>query len=459
MGKKGIIAALGAVFIALSSEYSPVRAADPTPASSSGGNWVNQIKHPAPWLTLSADERIRQEYLPNIYLTNADPPGQDWDSIRIRTRVGAAVAPSDNFTLNTRVTWEPRYWFEPHSREGWNPCEALIDTLNAQLKLPDAGLTLTVGRQDIILGSAWLVLEGTPLDGSRTIYFDAARATLDLKDCKTTVDGIFIYQSAWNDAWLPPIDADERKPQIEQDEIGAILYVTNKSIENTQLDGYFIYKRADKVLANGDDADIYAPGARIIHSFTPNWTGCLEGVYEFGDKNSDNLCAWGLNSRLTYKFNDDHKNSVWIGYEALSGDDPDTSTNEQFDPLWGRWPQWSEGYVYTYANETRIAETTNLQRINVGWQCEPSKKMTLSANYHALFAFQNNRTAGFTDDGKFRGHLITGGVTYKFNQYMSGNLWGELLLPGNYYDDSAGRPFDARRDPAAYLRWEIMFNF
>jgi hypothetical protein len=42
---------------------------------------------------------------------------------------------------------------------------------------------------------------------------------------------------------------------------------------------------------------------------------------------------------------------------------------------------------------------------------------------------------------------------------MSGNLWGELLLPGNYYDDSAGRPFDARRDPAAYLRWEIMFNF
>ncbi len=38
-------------------------------------------------------------------------------------------------------------------------------------------LTATVGRQDIIEGVGWLVMDGTPLDGSRTVYFDAARFT------------------------------------------------------------------------------------------------------------------------------------------------------------------------------------------------------------------------------------------------------------------------------------------
>jgi len=43
----------------------------------------------------------------------------------------------------------------------------------------------------------------------------------------------------------------------EQNEQGVILYLSNKSVENVQIDGYFIYKRDAKELANGDNADIY----------------------------------------------------------------------------------------------------------------------------------------------------------------------------------------------------------
>ena len=87
--------------------------------------------------------------------------------------------------------------------------------------------TVTVGRQDIILGDGWLVLEGTPLDGSTSIYFDAIRSTTELKEMQTTVDVIYINQYSDPDAWLPTMGV-VGDPQIEQNERGAILWVANK---------------------------------------------------------------------------------------------------------------------------------------------------------------------------------------------------------------------------------------
>ena len=92
------------------------------------------------------------------------------------------------------------------------------------------------------------------------------------------------------------------------------------------------------------------------------------------------------------------------GYEYLSGDDPSTDTNEAFDPLWARWPQWSENYVYTYAMETRIAETTNLHRVYGGWEFNPTKKTEICTFYNLLFADENTRKdsptlINFSDSG------------------------------------------------------------
>ena len=131
-----------------------------------------------------------------------------------------------------------------------------------------------------------------------------------------------------------------------------------------------------------------------------------------------------------------------------SGDDPDTAQLEQWDPLWARWPMWSEYYIYTYAAETRIAEVTNLHRINVGWEAKPMKQMTLSADYHLLLAYDNplEGRSGF-GGGDIRGHLFTGVLKYQFNRYMAGHLWAEYFIPGNYYEEGSA-PFDARDEEA-----------
>lgn len=442
----------------------------PAPAAAAPST-VDQIKHPVPWLNWGADLRVRHEYLPNPFLIDRDPPGHDWNSDRFRMRLWGTVTPADPLDLNVRLTTEPRYWWDPPSKGDWDPGDIIWDNLNFKLRLGQPSdpvpSTLTVGRQDLRYGDGWLIFEGTPLDGSRSIYFDAARLALDFKQAKTTTDLVFIQQFSDSDAWLRPF-SDEDRAQIEQDERGAIVYVSNKSVANTQIDGYFIYKHDERVLANGDQGEVYTVGSRVVHDFSEHWQGKVEGAYQFGRRNNPaifptsngDLSAWGLNSKLTYRFKDTWNNQIYAGYEYLSGDDPKTSGNEEFDPLWARWPQWSELYVYTYAVETRIAETSNLHRLGVGWQMEPVKSLNLSLTYNALFADTNPRggQAGFSTDGKFRGHLFTGTIQYKFDRYLSGNLVGEYLLPGNYYQDAPGA-LDSRRDPAAYLRAEIVLTF
>ena len=64
------------------------------------------------------------------------------------------------------------------------------------------------GRQDIALGDPddwWLVLDGTPGDGSWTFFLDSIRTTYELKEAKTKFDVIYIYQNAMPDEWIPTI--------------------------------------------------------------------------------------------------------------------------------------------------------------------------------------------------------------------------------------------------------------
>lgn len=425
--------------------------------------WMEQVRHPVKGLTLGADQRLRLEYFDNAITLNGKAKGHEWDFGRFRTRIWGQYAPCKEFEVGVRLAWEWRHWQEPDSKPEWQWYSAFFDNLYATVR-PMPNLSIKIGRQDIILGDGWLVLEGTPLDGSTSIYFDAVRATYAMPDCKTTVEAIYIQQYASPDIWLPTIN-DNDINQIEQNERGVILYVTNKSLPQTQIDGYFIYKHNQPIalptpdptkvpLTQSDMGDIYTPGFRVVHNFDAHWTGRVEAAYQFGGKNGRRMDAWGLNSRLTYNCNDDWKNQVYMGFEYLSGDKPGDKTNQQFDPLWGRWPQFSELYVYSYAQETRIAETTNLLRFGPGYTVFPTKQLELNFTYNALFANENTLRgrSGFASHGNFRGSLFTAIGKYKFNEHASAHLWGEYFVPGNYYDSNKG-------DSAVYLRAELVLTF
>lgn len=431
-------------------------------------NFIQESKKPLPWLTWGADLRLREVYIDNAVTLDKEDPNHERHFQRYRGRWWFTVTPAENVALNSRIMWEGRHWNKPDAFSEWGNGwrgDVMFDTLNLELKkIGGSPVSLKVGRQDIILGSGWIVIDGTPLDGSRTLYFDAARMTVDLDAAKTKVDLIYIDQKADpDDAWIGLIKdrgADAMGAVTDQDERGVILYVTNTSLPKTQIEGYFMMKEEQmlRFLPNGREGELYTFGGAVSGLFGAgdHWKYRAEGAHQFGHEMGRTVRAFGFNSSLAYLVKDKVNGEVRGMYEFVSGDDPSTpGTDESFDMLWGRWPTWSELYIYTYAGETgRLAENNNLHRLGFGYTCDPAKNLKFIANYHLLWAQENTYAgrAGYTGDGLFRGQLLTLRTNYKFNDHVSTHLVTEFFFPGNYQDDT-------RNDAACFLRGEVVFTW
>jgi hypothetical protein len=125
--------------------------------------------------------------------------------------------------------------------------------------------------------------------------------------------------------------------------------------------------------------------------------------------------------------------------------------NEGWDPLWGRWPQWSELLISNLSRETRQSELTNMHRLDFGYGFSPTRLLDLTFDYMPVFAASNQfcgRT-GFSCSGSFRGNLVQAVARLKVSDHVSGHLWGEVFVPGNYY-------IAPKQDPACFLRLEVV---
>lgn len=437
--------------------------------------WADEGQSPLSW---GADLRLRQIFIGNVGL-NDESATADRTFQRYRARAWGAFSPTEQLDLSARLLWEGRHYNKPDAEdwpisgfEEWYSGGILFDRL--MIEATDIGglpLSLKLGRQDIILGNGWLVLDGSPIDGSRTIYFDAARATYQVDAIDTQIDLIYLDQSADTGRFPRPLNG-EVEDQTEQHETGAIVYARNSAlVPSMDLDGYFIYKhdRANLTPRNirtnngapfpspSDAGDIYTLGARADGKLAPPWSLRAEAAYQWGTRNDRDLDALAFNGRVTYGLDDTRDSSLHLGYEYLSGDDPGSGDDQAFDPLWGRWPQWSELMIYQWPLETRVGEATNLHRLNLGWTSKIHPTTLLTLDYHALWADEQSvrsaaQLANISGDGHFRGHLLTGWLKTKLNKHVSGHLVAEYLDPGDYYAEQ-------RRDDAYFVRAELMLSW
>ena len=436
---------------------------------------------PTPWLHMGLDERLRIEAGENWQTLSdgvRDAADPRWMYERYRTRWSTKWTLDENISFNTRLVWEFRTWQQPEKKTqyantlipsdsvtAFNADEALFDWFNVNIRnLGGLPLTATIGRQDIMFGVGWLVLDASPLDGSRTIgLFDAARFTYDWADASTKVDVIYANNAPESDRWLKPIN-DQDRGLMESKEQAGILYLTNTSWKPIQLEGFFIYKQdrpLDHILGNfpyiwSERGDLYTFGAAIAGTQGDHWKYRAEGAVQTGDKAGDrfragdpraladlgpthDVLAFGTLDTLEYQFKDPHDNATHVTYEYASGDDPGTDKSERFDLLWGRWPRWSELLIYTWANETRVADVTNLHRFNLGHRIQINKQWQLTGDYHLLYADQNSGAMipsriNLSTSDKLRGHLLTSWLRYKFSDQMYGHFLAEYFVnPGDYY--------------------------
>ncbi len=427
---------------------------------------------PAPAWSGGAEVRLREVGINNANALDDANASAERHFQRYRLRAWGQYQPDAVWTVNGRLMWEGRHYDEPGiaSFETWYDGAVMFDNLYVKAERPGGlPVSLKLGRQDIILGNGWLMLDGTPLDGSRTFYFDALRATW--RNGLNTLDTILLRQNPRTRLTLDGSEED----QTEQNETGLVLYLRNRHSVDTDLDVYYFRKDASPatgsrsggtVRANNgfifpvaadpsDDGHVNAIGGRVETQYSPTWKLRAEAAAEWGKRNGADMRGFGCNGRATRSLGGAWNNRINLGYEYLSGDDPNTARNEAFDPLWGRWPQWSELYgPYTYGAETRTAETTNLHRFNLGWVAQVHPKAELSLDYHALFADENSKcgSAGFSCGDNFRGSLYTAWLRVKYDKHVSGHLLAEYFTPGDYYVAPKG-------DNAYFLRAELNLTY
>ncbi|MBL7215538.1 MAG: alginate export family protein [Phycisphaerae bacterium] len=439
-------------------------------------DFMKKFHNPMEGLTMGLDIRLRQVYAENMFSMDqqyGDASAKNknkniWQYGRYRARWSAKYQLSEDIDFNTRLVWEFRDWHNPdYKNQDVDFDEALFDHMNVQIRNAfDMPLTLTIGRQDIILGTGWLVLDGTPYDGSRTIYFDAIRGTYELSDA-TKLDMIYIQQYDNETKWLKPLDHDiTRHATNGQDERGLIFYLTNKCGDQ-QRELYYIFKNDENSgLSNSTtkDSDIHTIGGRLAGKLDENWSYSAELAKQWGKVDEESMRAWGTNNTLTYAFNDEKQSKVFVMYEFLSGDEPDTAASEQFETLWGDWPQSGRGgdlQSYIWSPEGNVGQVSNLQRLGFGHSFKPSDVWTMQTMYNLMWADERtykNSGSGIGPwtttfgNGKFRGQMFTGLLTYQCCKNFRTQFLLDYFLPGSYYDTSTN-------EAAMFARVNVEWTF
>jgi hypothetical protein len=346
--------------------------------------------------------------------------------------------------------------------------EVILENLYfEQRQFLGAPVDLKLGRQDFAeeYGEGFLIMEGTPQDGPRTLYFNAAKARLKVNE-KNTVDFLWISNPR-DEEYLPIINRSEltvvsdrsldKQPQIlnTTDEMAALIYWKNKFIKNLGLEAYYIFKYEAE--EGGCGYQLQQGGINTLGSFIryalDSCTLRVQLANQFG--------SYGDNDRRGiggYAYLDkDIKDVVWspkisAGFVYLSGDDKATVKNEGWDPLFSRWEWISPMYARSMAAETGIlGYWTNMRAYRAHLYLTPAKKINLCFGYNFL---QSNEqavsSAILSGAGKNRGHLQQIKVEYFFNKNVTTFFWLEHFIPGNFYRD---------RDPAIFLRTELLCKF
>lgn len=419
-----------------------------------------KVETPAAVTVVSADEiqefkwggdiRLRSVYFDNI--PYATPPFEARNGInsfqRYRTRIWGEYHPkqNENIYLRGRLVNEWRSVQEPDTRNGWAAFdETVFDNLFVDYKTDL--FDIRVGRQDLIYGTGKVILDGTPLDGSRTIYFDAAKVTYKGIE-NTTVDFLAMYTDS-NDPLA--IHTQDRSlvgytGGYDGVEAGGGVYIKNKGCEDLPWEGYFITKTKQQLFPTAQEIEdpINTVGMRLMPKIAEGLTGNLEMAYQstvgMDAFMIDALAKWQIEGM------EDQKANLGLGWYHLS---------EDWNPVFARWPQYSELYVYSF-DTTGAGQWKNVSMPHVDFSISPCKAFKSDLMLGYMFAPE--------DDGPGTGHnrglLFTWWNKFTIAEQLftdkdklTGHVLFELMQPSSYYTP------EQRDHTATFTRLELNYAF
>ncbi|MHB8077903.1 MAG: alginate export family protein [Candidatus Krumholzibacteriia bacterium] len=405
--------------------------------------------------------RLRGEAFNNV-LDLSDRYDDAYQYWRMRYRFWADATPREGLRLYLRFGNEYRMGVYS-GLASVRDAESRTSLDNGWAELSDAkrGLALRFGRMDLMLGEGFLVFDGTPADGSSSLYFDAIRGTwkrgdlaVDLFTAKLTDEGF-------------------GTPARDEDLNG--VYAKRRELEAYVL---YRFKRGATVFQDGKPWAVPSPrqrttalGARWAHLPDGGWRAAAEGAYQIG-RFEDDLAAAGSDAANARRGYGGYARAGWAadccsrqGFEVgglyLSGDDPGTARYEGWDDFYGEWPKWSELLIYTFLDcTTRVGgggarpdDAGAWNNLTAYWaevHADLAPQLTVTLRGTVLGAPEATGPGG----GHDRGTLLSLRADCTRWRGVALQALGELFDPGDYYSGRGGYS-----DRAWYSRAQIVTSF
>lgn len=397
---------------------------------------------------MGASLRLRNEFWRN-FSDASDETLDNRNMFRIKSSFWGQLSTEEMYTFYLKMTNEFRaYTYFPPSLTKtdkdmrFDINEMVFDNFYMDVKnVFDMPVDIRLGRQDFLgtYGEGFLIMDGTPQDGSRTFYFNALKAAWRMNETNG-LDFVYIRNTR-DEEYLPVINEDKAPQNLNTtDEEAYVLYWKNKDKENLPFEAYYIYKREDDESGRGLQGEkgiINTMGGFGKYIFDP-WTLRGQMAGQFGSYGEEDRQGMG-----GYLYLDkDFKEMTWtpkasLGYMYLSGDDVDSAENEAWDPLFSRYPWISELYVLSMGRDTGVTGYwTNLMAWRLETTFKTSEKTKLLLAYNYLRAAEETATTTIlSGDSLDRGHLFQTRFDYAFTKNITAYLLVDYLLPGDFYVD------------------------
>jgi hypothetical protein len=412
--------------------------------------------------------RLRQETWNNVFnFQNVDPvtgrTNNDDNFLRLKTSIWDRIEYDKKYGFYVKLTNEARYFFDstntsPGNRPlGMNKDEIFFDNLivyaNNIAGLP---LDVSIGRQDLMYGDGFILMDGTPGDGSRSYYFNAAKTSVRFNE-SNSVDLIYITDQPYENS-LPIMFSSPKRNLSAYHEEAAVVYGKLKPATGLGLEPYYVWKK--EFGSDPNTLRLNTVGMRYTYTVGSSWRGLIsrgEYAHQFGSyANGVKREADGGYIFAGQKYDTLPFTPSWeLGYTYLSGTKPGaTDINRGWDPLFSRYPWLSELYSLTLAKESGgiLAYWSNLQAYRAAMKFVVTPDTTLDLSYTYMLANESmTQTSIFAAGGVKRGDLYIAKLAHKFTKAIDGYLLFEGFAPGGFYNV-------VNRDTATFVRWELQWK-
>jgi hypothetical protein len=403
-------------------------------------------------LTIGFEQRIRSDNWNNA-IDMSDRTNDQRDQLRDRTRLWLSIPATSTIDLLVGTAIENTQRIGMPKRLD----EVFFDQANINFKkLFVNGLSLKIGRQDIAKGEGFVLLDGTPGDGPRTSYVNAANLSYTAGMSRVELIGII---DPARDRFLPRWHDQQRLMQM-WDERAVGAYFTNKSIAGTTLEGYYFLKKETHDVRPASnpqfqpDRHVHTLGGRFVRKLGERTDLAAEYARQWGAQHGGaSIAGWGGYSWVKHTLDRPLRPYLKLGYWAMSGDDSTTRGKvEGWDPIFSQWPKWSDMYVYSQAKEIGIAYWSNLRMSQVEVGFAPIRKTNLAFIWYHMDSFHpfagDRNTFG---SGTGRGENFQVRWDLNPSPAWKGSIHYESHRPGTFYA--------AARSAAYEVQIQVIYQF